>query len=98
MPNQNDTKANNETIDKLYISIKGKQATNVLSLVTAEGDVTKPEATEPGTTQPETTEPEGTQPDTTKPDNGVGIVTPTVPYIALIILNAFITARLAIAL
>ncbi|XP_033646749.1 integrin alpha-1-like [Asterias rubens] len=98
VPNQNDTKANNETIGKLYISIKGKQATNVFSLVTAEGDVTKPEATEPGTTQPETTEPEGTQPDTTKPDNGVGIVTTTVPYIALIILNAFITARLAIAL
>ncbi|XP_071793850.1 uncharacterized protein [Asterias amurensis] len=82
-PNQNDTEANDEPIGILYISIEGKQANNVFSLVTAKGDVTKPEATEP-----ETTQPEGTQADTTKPGNGVGMVTATGPYIAMIMLIA----------
>ena len=88
-PNQNDTEANDEPIGILYISIEGKQANNVFSLVTAKGDVTKPEATEP-----ETTQPEGTQADTTKPGNGVEMVTATGPHIAMIML----IARLAIVL
>ena len=47
MPNQNDMEANNETIGTVYFTIEGKQATNVFSLVSAEGDVTKPEPTQP---------------------------------------------------
>ena len=79
VPNQNDMEANNETIGTVYFTIEGKQATNVFSLVSAEGDVTKPEPTQPNY-------------------NGVGMVTTTVSYIALIILNGVIIARLAIAL
>ena len=88
--NQNDTEANNEPIGILYISIEGKQANNVFSLVTAKGDVTKPEATQPETPEPEL----GTQADNTKPGNGVGMVTATGPHIAMTML----IARLAIVL